>query len=193
MKALSAESLRSVSPGSDSVFYSETAEVSGAALTTLIDAPHCQNCGREVSDFKASIVRNLICTNPRKNLKNMPRRSFPILQVSEEIVQPPAGFADSPEGPRPVSSASSNKHVSHRLYKKFDKRYRSEDRGEKRYYSRSNGAGGRSDVRAKSEERAARSSSRGSIDDCSRRRFHARSTEASMEVLTGERISCDDR
>ncbi|XP_043279271.1 uncharacterized protein [Venturia canescens] len=152
LKALSAESLRSVSPGSDSVFYSETADVSGAALTTLIDAPHCQNCGRE---------------------------------VSEEIVQPPAGFADSPEGPRPVSSASTNKHVSHRLYKKFDKRYRSEERGEKRYHSRSNGAGGRADIRAKSEERAGRSSSRGSIDDCSRRRFHARSTEASMEVLTG--------
>lgn len=112
-----------------------------------------------------------------------------MIKVPEEIVQPPAGFADSPEGPRAVSSTSSSKHVSHRLYKKFDKRYRSEERGERRYHSRSNGAGGRSDVRAKSEERAGRPSSRGSIDDGSRRRLHARSTDASMEVLTGTIIT----
>ncbi|KAK0098116.1 hypothetical protein PV326_011102 [Microctonus aethiopoides] len=139
LKALSAESLRSVSPGSDSVFYSESAD---QTCNVHHDAPHCHNCGKE---------------------------------VTEEIVQPPAGFADSPEGPR----ITTTKHITHRLYKKLDKRYRSEDRGERRYH-RNNG---RSDVRAKSEERGGRSSSRGSIEDGIRRRLHARSTDVSMESL----------
>ncbi|XP_011297541.1 uncharacterized protein [Fopius arisanus] len=139
LKALSAESLRSVSPGSDSVFYSEGADQS---CLTAHDSHHCHNCGKE---------------------------------VTEEIVQPPAGFADSPEGPRTAVS----KHASHRLYKKFDKRYRSEDRAERRYH-RNNG---RSDARAKSEERGGRSSSRGSIEDGIRRRLQARSTDVSMETL----------
>ncbi|XP_029048576.1 uncharacterized protein LOC114878668 isoform X2 [Osmia bicornis bicornis] len=146
LKALSAESLRSVSPGSDSVFYSEGAD-QYLAISAL-DAPHCHHCGRE---------------------------------VSEEIVRPPAGFADSPEGHR-----SSSKHVSgHRLYKKFDKRYRSEDRGDRRHRRSS---AGRSDVRAKSEERiASRRGSRGSIDETAagRKRLHARSTDVSLEILTG--------
>ncbi|XP_033321102.2 uncharacterized protein LOC117217425 isoform X3 [Megalopta genalis] len=145
LKALSAESLRSVSPGSDSVFYSESADQLTASPHVT---PQCHNCGRE---------------------------------VSEEIVRPPAGFADSPEGHR-----ATPKYVpGHRLYKKFDKKYRSEDRGDRRHRRSS---AGRSDVRAKSEERAAtRHGSRGSIDESAmgRKRLHARSTDVSLEILTG--------
>ncbi|CAL7950178.1 unnamed protein product [Xylocopa violacea] len=147
LKALSAESLRSVSPGSDSVFYSEGAD--HYLAISALDAHHCHHCGRE---------------------------------VSEEIVRPPAGFADSPDGHRTTAS----KHASgQRLYKKFDKRYRSEDRGDRRHRRSS---AGRSDVRAKSEERvASRRGSRGSIDETAagRKRLHARSTDVSLEILTG--------
>ncbi|XP_058794212.1 uncharacterized protein LOC131665948 isoform X2 [Phymastichus coffea] len=138
LKALSAESLRSVSPGSDSVFY-------GIDDSTT-DQAHCHCCGRE---------------------------------VSADIVQPPAGFADSPEG----GHRQTSKHTAgHRLFKKFDKRYRSEDRSERRYHSSSTG---RSDLRARSEERGVGTGSRYG-EDFSRERFHTtRSTDASMEILTG--------
>ncbi|KAI4499382.1 hypothetical protein M0802_005642 [Mischocyttarus mexicanus] len=153
LKALSAESLRSVSPGSDSVFYSEGTDQPYMTVATL-DEPHCHHCGRKI-----------------------------YFEVSEEIVKPPADFADSPEGHR---STSSKHGSSQRLYKKFDKSYRLEDRSDRRYRRSS---AGRSDIRAKSEERAGpRSGSRGSIDETAaagRKRLQVRSTDASMEILTG--------
>ncbi|KAJ8687359.1 hypothetical protein QAD02_023153 [Eretmocerus hayati] len=144
LKAISAESFRSASPGSDSVFFAVDERETVTGLTMMTPQAHCHQCGRE---------------------------------VVEDIVQPPAGFADSPEGGhRPAQKHSSGQ----RLFKKFDKRYRSEDRSERRHHRDSLG---RSDVRAKSEERGAESSRYG--EDFSRKRFHTRSTEASMEILTG--------
>lgn len=108
MKALSAESLRSVSPGSDSVFYSDPS--SHAAPTE--HQVHCLHCGKEV---------DIITTeDPEKQ---------------QDIVQPPACFADSPR----------LKHSTGRIYKKQDKRFRSEDRShaERRHHKY------KSDVRAK--------------------------------------------
>lgn len=126
--------MRSVSPGSDSVFYNEE--------THLL----CHQCGREFEGENIQIEME---------------------GTTEEIVQPPAGFADSPE---------STKNKSHRLYKKQEKRFRSEERGgERRKHSRYRAES----TRAKSEERGKEKTSKSKI------RPHTRSTDASMERLRG--------
>ncbi|KAK6626476.1 hypothetical protein RUM44_008949 [Polyplax serrata] len=135
LKTLSAESLRSVSPGSDSVFYNE-----GEAHIL------CHQCGREFEG------ENVECETE---------------EATEEIVQPPAGFADSPEN---------SKSKAYRLYKKQEKRFRSEERsGERRRHARYRAE----TIRAKSEERGKEKSAK------SKMRPHARSTDASMERLRG--------
>lgn len=91
-----------------------------------------------------------------------PDKSLSSNGMQHEIVQPPAGFEDSPRIKPPG-----------RLYKKLDRRIRSEDRtqAEARRHNRY-----RPDVRAKSEERGAKTY-RGKL------RPMAKSTDNSQEVL----------
>ncbi|XP_068081098.1 serine-rich adhesin for platelets [Anabrus simplex] len=159
LKALSAESLRSVSPGSDSVFYSESADPSNNVPTSGESAGVlCHHCGREVDSKTLS-------SGPEDTEQGNGEGAEP---EQPDIVQPPAGFADSPDGPRSKPASGG------RLYKKLEKRFRSEERGghgERRHHSRFRCEG----ARAKSEERGR--------EDRVKIRPLARSTDASMEVL----------
>ncbi|XP_026495851.1 uncharacterized protein LOC113400488 [Vanessa tameamea] len=131
-KAASAESLRSVSPGSDSVFYSEHTEHDMVGAECEAKA-HCLHCGKEVH-----IVTATHDHDSRASRTSHTDESY--ADATPDIVPAPAGFADSPS-----CGAAKKPATGARLYKKLDKRYRSEDKS--RHYRH------RQDVRAKSEER----------------------------------------
>lgn len=124
LKARSSESLRSVSPGSDSVFYSESADLA-------IGDHHvqCHNCGKQVDIVTASAEAP---DTPATGAGAGAGAGGDELMV----VKPPAGFGDSPDGPRSPSRAAVAAAAATRLYKKMDKRFRSEERhaGERRMY-----------------------------------------------------------
>ncbi|KAL4709056.1 hypothetical protein ACJJTC_005917 [Scirpophaga incertulas] len=166
-KAASAESLRSVSPGSDSVFYSEQTEHSFAGADGEAKA-HCLHCGKEVHIVTAAHEHD-----SRTSRTSHTDDSY--ADATPDIVPAPAGFADSP------SCINSKKHTSGaRLYKKLDKRFRSEDKS--RHYRH------RQDVRAKSEERGKEEYAATEKPQDSR---IARSAGNSLDKLGGSSASVD--
>lgn len=100
LKAISTESLRSVSPGSDSVFYSEA--------DILEHQIHCHHCGKEVEVVTA--------------VADGSEESVVIVDDGPDIVQPPEGFADSPNGLTKTTPPAL----------RYYKRFRSEDRRHKK-------------------------------------------------------------
>ncbi|KAH1016350.1 hypothetical protein HUJ04_007586 [Dendroctonus ponderosae] len=152
LKALSAESLRSVSPGSDSVFYSEP---NSHATDHHM---HCLHCGKEVEVNTDEAEKSLSSNGHQQQV----------------IVQPPAGFEDSP------------KIKVGRLFKKSDKRLKSEEKSQheqKRHRYRP-------DMRAKSEERGgATATLRGRLRPMQRSPYcskeHLKAADSSPSILPG--------
>ncbi|CAH1105826.1 unnamed protein product [Psylliodes chrysocephalus] len=158
LKALSAESLRSVSPGSDSVFYSDPSS------QTVDHQVHCLHCGKEV---------DIVTTDD-------PDKSISSLENQEEIVQPPAGFEDSPRI-----------KASGRLFKKLERRIRSEERN----YLENKKNRYKTEVRAKSEERGAntyRNKLRPMAKSTNSSQEQLKSTDSSPSVLPGAPENEDD-
>ncbi|XP_075980368.1 uncharacterized protein LOC142979379 isoform X6 [Anticarsia gemmatalis] len=94
---------------------------------------HCLHCGKEVHIVTAAHEHDSVASRTSHTDESY-------ADATPDIVPAPAGFADSP------SCASTKKASGARLYKKLDKRYRSEDKSRHHYRHRQ-------DVRAKSEER----------------------------------------
>lgn len=73
---------------------------------------HCHHCGKEVEIIAA--------------LDDTKSNAIAQDDVSASIVKPPADFADSPDGQR--------QPIQQRIYKKLERRLRSEERGDRRHY-----------------------------------------------------------
>lgn len=76
---------------------------------------HCHHCGKEVAEQAGTTT-----SVPGESEESLGTLTLDSTDGDRpDIVQPPEGFADSPD---------CTKTPHHRLYKKMDKRFRSEDR-----------------------------------------------------------------